>query len=238
MLPELPDFSAHRVVSHADWLEARRMHLDKEVELTHALDRLRAERRSLPWVRIEKSYVFEDPKGDVALADLFDGRSQLAIHHFMLAPGSDHVCPGCSFIADHTETARQHFEQAGLSFAAVSRAPVSQIESVRKRMGWTFQWVSSGDGDFNRDFNVAFPAEEKASGGAPHNYGKEAIAKANDMFGISVFARRGDEIFHTYSTYRRGAELLMGALNWLDLTPKGRNEKGSTHSWLRLHDEY
>lgn len=238
MLPEIPDFSDHKVVSQADWLKARRAHLEKELELTHALDRLRADRRTLPWVRIEKAYVFEGSEGNVTLAELFDGRDQLAIHHFMLAPDADDICPGCSFIADHTDAARQHFEQAGLSFAAISRAPIPQIESVRKRMGWTFPWVSSGEGDFNYDFNVSFTKEDRADGGASYNYGKAMIEKSSDMFGISVFARRGDDIFHTYSTYHRGAELLMGALNWLDLTPKGRNEKNATHSWLRLHDEY
>lgn len=238
MLATVPDLTEHRIVSQAEWLTRREELLDEEVALTHALDRLREARRALPWVKIEKSYVFEGPEGQRTIADLFQGRSQLAIHHFMLTPRSDHICPGCSFIADHTEAARVHFEQADLSFAAVSRAPIAQIEGVKDRMGWTFPWVSSGDGDFSYDFNVAFTPESKGNGGAPHNFGKERIKRADDMFGISIFAKRDDGIFHTYSTYRRGAELLMGALNWLDLTPKGRNEQGGTHSWLRLHDEY
>ncbi|TPW27719.1 DUF899 domain-containing protein [Pararhizobium mangrovi] len=238
MIADIPNFADHKVVSQEEELKARMKHLRDEVALTHALDRLRAERRALPWVRVEKQYVFDAPTGKVELLDLFEGRSQLVVHHFMLTPGSDHVCPGCSFIADHTETARQHFEQADLSFAAISRAPVPQIERVKKRMGWTFAWVSSGDSDFNYDFTVAFTPEAKGDGGAPYNFGKERITKADDMFGISMFAMRDGAVYHTYSTYRRGAELLMGALNWLDLAPKGRNEEGAAHSWLRLHDAY
>jgi len=228
----------HTIVSREDWLAARKALFEKERAMTHQLDALRAERRQLPWVRIEKSYVFDGPGGDVALCDLFGERSQLAVYHFMLTPGSDHICPGCAFTMDHVDAARQHFEHADLAFAAVSRAPIRRIEDVRKRMGWTFPWVSADDRDFSYDFDVSFRPQDRAAGLALYNYGLTPIRNASDMFGVSVFAKdeRGD-IFHTYSTYHRGTELLMGALNWLDLAPKGRNETG-TMSWVKLHDIY
>jgi len=229
----------HDVVSREDWLTARKTLLARELALTHELDALRRDRRNLPWVRLEKSYVFQGPEGECTLADLFAGRSQLAIYHFMLGPGSDHICPGCSFTVDHVDAARQHFEHADLAFAAVSRAPVARIGEVKKRMGWTFPWVSSGDGDFNYDFGVSFTGEDRAAGRALYNYGKTPIQKASDMFGVSIFLKdEGGVLFHTYSTYHRGTELLMGAFNWLDLAPKGRNEAAGTMSWIRLHDEY
>ena len=227
------------IVSREEWLAARKALLAKELAITHDLDALRAERRQLPWVRIEKDYVFKGPVGTCTLGDLFRDRSQLAIYHFMLAPGSDHICPGCSFTVDTVDAARQHFEHADLAFAAVSRAPTKRIEEVKERMGWTFPWVSSGDGDFNFDFGVSFTQKDRAAGRAIYNYGKTVIEKAADMFGVSIFAKdENGAIFHTYSTYHRGTELLMGAFNWLDLTPKGRNETGGTMSWVRRHDEY
>ena len=206
--------------------------------MTHELDALRAERRRLPWVKIDKAYMFDTPEGKRALSDLFGERSQLAIYHFMLTPGSDHICPGCSFISDHTDAARRHFEHADLSFVAVSRVPLERIEEVKRRMGWTFPWVSSQDSDFNFDFGVSFKPDDISAGRAIYNYG-EVIRESQDMFGTSIFVKDdGGAIFHTYSTHRRGAELLMGALNWLDLVPKGRNESTGTMSWVRLHDEY
>jgi predicted dithiol-disulfide oxidoreductase (DUF899 family) len=226
------------IVSREDWLAARKALLAKELEMTRALDALRAERRRLPSVKIEKSYVFDGPDGKCTLIDLFGGRSQLAIYHFMLTPGSDHICPGCSYTMDHVDAARQHFEQADLAFAAISRAPIVRIEQVKARMGWTFLWVSSGDGDFNYDFGVSFTEADRAADRALYNYDKIRIQKSPDMFGVSVFVKDEDDIFHTYSTYHRGTELLMGAFNWLDLTPRGRNETGGTMSWVRLHDEY
>ncbi|MFT4159268.1 DUF899 domain-containing protein [Shinella sp.] len=228
----------HPIVSREDWLMARKALFEKERAMTHQLDALRAERRQLPWVRVEKPYVFDGPDGGVTLGDLFGGRSQLAVYHFMLTPGSDHICPGCSFTMDHADAARRHFEQADLAFAAVSRAPVRRIEAVRKRMGWTFPWVSSDDRDFNYDFGVSFTPEDRAAGRALYNYGLTTIRNAPDMFGLSIFAKDEEGgIYHTYSTYHRGTELLIGALNWLDLVPKGRNESG-TMSWVKLHDEY
>lgn len=225
------------IVSREDWIDARKALLAKERAMTHALDALRAERRQLPWVRIEKPYVFEGPEGDCTLAELFQGRSQLAVYHFMLSPGSDHICPGCSFIADHVDAARQHFEQADLAFAAVSRVPLPRIEEVKRRLGWTFPWVSSQGSDFNFDFGVSFTPEDIAAGRAIYNYGT-VIRNSQDMFGASIFVKGEDgALFHSYSTYHRGGELLIGAFNWLDLVPKGRNE-GGTMSWVRLHDEY
>lgn len=229
----------HEIVSREEWLNARKALFEKERAATHALDELRAERRGLPWVRIEKTYAFQGPDGQINLGDLFGTRSQLAIYHFMLPLDSDHICPGCSYTMDHVDPARQHFEHADLSFAAVSRAPIARIEGVKKRMGWTFPWVSAGDGDFSYDFDVSFTREDREAGQALYNYGLTTIKRSSDMFGLSVFVKdESGAIFHSYSTYHRGTELLMGAFNWLDLTPKGRNEAGGTMSWVRLHDEY
>lgn len=225
------------IVSRDDWLTARRALLAKERDMTHQLDQLRAERRRMPWVRLDRPYRFQGPDGEHMLADLFGGHSQLAIYHFMLAPGSDHVCAGCAFTVDHVDAARRHFEQADLAFVAVSRAPLDQIEAVRQRMGWTFPWLSSGEGEFNRDFGVYFNPEDRAAGRAIYNYGT-VIERSSDMFGVSIFVKDDQgQVCHSYSTYHRGTELLMGAFNWLDLTPKGRNESG-TMSWVRLNDSY
>ena len=230
--------SKPEIVSRQEWLAARKALLAKERAATHQLDAVRAERRRMPWVRVDKDYVFQGPEGPCTLADLFRGRSQLAVYHYMLTPGSDHICKGCSFIADHIDSARQHFEQADLAFAAISRVPLERIEQVRQRLGWTFPWVSSHGTDFNFDFGVSFRKEDIAAGRAIYNYGTP-IKSSEDMHGTSIFARneRG-EIFHTYSTFARGDEVLMGAFSWLDLTPKGRNEGDGVMSWLKLHDEY
>lgn len=229
----------HPIVSREEWLTARKALFDKERAMTHALDDLRAERRQLPWVRIDKSYAFEGPDGRTALADLFDGRSQLAIYHFMLPPGSAHLCPGCSYTMDHADAARQHFEHADLSFVAVARAPIDEIEAVKARMGWTFPWVSSQGSDFNYDFGVSFTQDDRDAGRASYNYGLTSVQRSSDMFGLSVFVKDdAGDIFHSYSTYHRGTELLMGAFNWLDLTPKGRNETDGIMSWVKLHDQY
>jgi len=230
---------AHAIVSREEWLVAREALLAEERAMNHALDALRARRRQMPWVRIDKPYLFAEPAGECTLADLFEGRGQLAIYHFMLTPGSDHICPGCSFVMDHVDAARQHFEHADLSFAAVARAPLNRIEAVKARMGWTFRWVSSNGSDFNYDFGVSFTPEDRAAGRAFYNYGITPIERSPDMFGVSIFVKdEAGGIFHSYSTYHRGVDLLIGAFNWLDLTPKGRNETGGTMSWVRLHDEY
>jgi predicted dithiol-disulfide oxidoreductase (DUF899 family) len=228
----------NKIVSHEDWLTARKALLIREKAMTQLLDDLREERRKLPWVKIDKAYVFDSADGKGTLADLFQRRSQLAVYHFMLTPGSDHICSGCSFISDHVDAARRHFENADLSFVGVSRAPLAQIERVKKRMGWTFPWVSSYGSDFNYDFGVSFKSEDVAAGRANYNYGIP-IMESEDMHGTSIFAKdETGSVFHTYSTYGRGSELMDGAFMWLDLTPKGRNETGGIMSWVRLHDEY
>ncbi|MEQ1612063.1 MAG: thioredoxin family protein [Hyphomicrobiaceae bacterium] len=230
--------NAPRIVSRDAWLEARKALLVQEKAMTRQLDALRAERRAMPWVKIEKPYKFEGPDGTRTLADLFGGSSQLAVYHFMLTPGSDDICPGCSFISDHIDAARQHFEQADLAFAAISRAPLSRIEPVRQRMGWTFPWLSSHGADFNFDFGVSFRKGDIAAGRAIYNYGTP-IRQSQDMHGTSIFAKDdAGAVYHTYSTYARGAELLDGAFMWLDLAPKGRNETNGIMSWVKLHDEY
>jgi len=217
----------HKIAMREEWLAARKKLLAKERAMTHELDALRAERRQLPWVRVEKSYMFDGPQGKCTLGDLFRGRSQLAVYHFMLAPGSDHI-----------DAARQHFEHADLAFAAISRAPLERIEQVRRRLGWSFPWVSSHGTDFNYDYGVSFKKEDIAAGRALYNYGTP-IKNSEDMHGTSIFAKdESGDVFHTYSTYHRGDELLMGAFNWLDLAPKGRNEAGRTMSWVKLHDTY
>jgi predicted dithiol-disulfide oxidoreductase (DUF899 family) len=228
-----------RIVTRTEWLEARRALLEQEKAMTRQLDVLRTARRAMPWVKINKPYTFESGVGELSLSDLFRGRSQLAVYHFMLTPGADHICPGCSFISDHIDAARQHFEQADLSFTAVSRVPLDRIDAVKRRMGWTFPWVSSQGSEFNFDFGVSFKKEDIAAGRATYNYSSQPIKSAEDMHGTSIFAKdAAGRVYHTYSTYARGAELLDGAFMWLDLVPKGRNEVGDIMSWVKLHDEY
>lgn len=227
----------HQVVSREQWLAARKDLLAQEKELTRHRDRVAAARRALPWVKVQKDYVFHTVEGKRTLADLFEGRSQLLVYHFMLTPGSDHICPGCSLLCDHIDAARQHFENADLSFIAISRTPLSQILPVKKRMGWTFRWASSEGTSFNYDYGVSFTKAQVASGKVGYNYGTTDYS-GEDLHGTSVFAKNGaGEVFHTYSTFARGAETLAGAFNYLDLVPKGRNENGIM-SWVRLHDEY
>ena len=228
----------HQIVSREQWTAARTALLAKERAMTHALDALREERRQLPWVKVEKSYVFDGPEGPCALGDLFRGRSQLAVYHFMLTPGSDHICPGCSFTVDHVDAARQHFEQADLAFTAVSRVPIERIEAVKRRMGWSFPWVSSQGNDFNFDFGVSFAPEDIAAGRAVYNYGTVIRNSPGHVRRERVREGCSGDICHTYSTYHRGTELLMGAFNWLDLVPKGRNEAAGTMNWVQLHDKY
>lgn len=227
----------HKVVSQDQWLAARKALLAKERDVTHLRDQVNAARRALPWVAVEKSYLFDSAGGQKSLGDLFDGRSQLFVHFFMLAPGSDHICNGCAGMADHVDAARRHFEQADLSFVAVSRAAVEEIEKARRRMGWSFQWVSSGGNSFNYDYGASFTPEQVATGDVGYNYGTTPYA-AEDLPACSVFAKdAAGELFHTYSAYTRGTESLFTPFNFLDFAPKGRNEEG-TMSWVRLHDEY
>lgn len=228
----------HQVVSHDEWLAARMAHLEAEKELTRQRDRLLEARRALPWERVEKDYVFEGPEGAVTLADLFDGRSQLLVQHFMFGPGWAEGCPSCSMMGDHVDGARIHFQQAGLSFAAVSRAPYTAIAPFKKRLGWTFPWVSSAGNDFNFDFHVSFRAEELKRGEAYYNY-RTIDPGIDELPGISVFTRDGaGAIFHSYSAYARGLESLIGAFSFLDMVPLGRNEPDSIMQWVRHHDKY
>ncbi len=231
----------NRVVSREEWLAAHTAHLQREKEYTRHRDRLSAERRALPWVKVDKRYVFDTPDGNKTLAELFDGRSQLFVKHFMLGPGWQAGCVGCSFDADHIDGALPHLEHHDVSVVFVSRAPLAEIEAYRKRMGWQFKWVSSYGSDFNYDYNVSFTPEQIAAGRANYNF---QISKdpAEEMPGLSVFYRdAAGDIFHTFSSYARGAEELAGTYVILDLTPKGRNETGSNgdlSDWVRRHDEY
>jgi len=228
----------HCVVSREEWLAARKALLAKEKEWTRRRDRLSAERRALPWVRIDKEYVFEGPNGREPLVDLFAGRSQLVIKHFMLGPGWKDPCVGCSFESDHIDGVVIHLDHHDVSYVAVSRAPYSEIAAVHKRMGWRFRWVSSFGSDFNYDFNVSFTPEQIAAGRAVYNY-REGARPMEEMSGRSIFYR--DEtgaIFHTYSSFARGGEVMLGAYALLDMTPKGRNEKSNLTDWVRLHDRY
>jgi predicted dithiol-disulfide oxidoreductase (DUF899 family) len=231
----------HAVVSREDWLAARRALLEKEKAQTRMRDALAAERRALPWVRVEKEYVFETPDGRKTLAELFDGRSQLIVKHFMLAPGWSEGCVGCSFECDHVEGALVHLENHDVSYLAVSRAPLAEIEAFRRRMGWRFRWVSSFGSDFNYDFHVSFSPEEVAAGRGFYNYRMDEVP-VEELSGFSVFFKdeRG-RVFHTYSAYGRGAEEVLGTYMLLDLTPKGRNEtgpRGNLTDWVRHHDRY
>ena len=230
----------HKIVSREEWTAARKAHLAREKELTRARDRLAAERRDLPWVKIGKNYVFDGPDGKQTLADLFGGRSQLIVNHFMLGPGWKEGCIGCSFGADNVEGALQHLEQRDVTWVAVSRAPLAEIEAYRKRMGWTFKWVSSFDNDFNYDFHVSFRPEDIARGKVEYNY--DMIETSMDELpGTSVFARDdAGTIYHTYSSYGRGAEETLVTYRLLDMTPKGRDEgaDGNLMKWVKRHDEY
>ncbi len=231
----------HPVVSREEWIAARKQHLIKEKKLTRLKDELSQQRRELPWVRVEKQYLFDGPRGRQALADLFNERSQLIVQHFMLGPGWKQGCVGCSFHSDHVAGALVHLEHHDVSFAAVSRAPLAEIEAYRQRMGWRFNWVSSFGNDFNYDYHVSFRKDEIERGKVYYNYETRPI-QMEELHGVSVFYKdEQGEIFHTYSSYARGNEIFIGTYNYLDLTPKGRNETGPNHNltdWVRHHDLY
>ncbi|HWK88152.1 MAG TPA: thioredoxin family protein [Xanthobacteraceae bacterium] len=230
----------HPVVSQEEWLKARKEHLLREKEYTRQRDQLTAERRALPWVKVEKNYLFDTPAGRKSLADLFDGRSQLIVQHFMFAPSWEEGCVGCSFGADHADSARQHFEHHDVKYVAVARAPLAKLDAYKKRMGWQFDLVSSEGSDFNFDYRVSFTPEEIARGRAEYNY-TTIDNTMEELPGFSVFYKNDKgEIFHTYSSYARGNEEIIGAYMWLDMTPLGRNEtaSGSLMDWVKRHDEY
>lgn len=231
----------HAVVSREEWLKARLALLEKEKDLTRLRDRLAAERRALPWVRVTKSYFFDAPGGRVTLAELFAGRSQLFVKHFMLGPGGRPLCVGCALEVDHLEGILVHLENHDVSYVAVARAPLAEIEAVRQRMGWRFPWVSSAGSDFNYDFNVSFTPEELSAGCAWYNY-RRTDPGIEDLSGDSVFFKDASgQIFHTYSTFGRGGEEFLGIYRFLDVTPRGRDEQGPNHAltdWARPHDMY
>ena len=227
------------VVSREEWLKARRDLLKLEKEETHLRDKVRAERRALPWVKVDKEYVFDTPKGRKTLAELFDGRSQLLIYHFMLGPEWEAGCPGCSFLADHFDGTLPHLNHHDVTLIAVSRAPLEKIEAYKKRMGWKFPWVSSYGSDFNFDYHVSFTKEDLAKDKVFYNFTEIPPEDAHDELpGLSAFYRNeSGEVFHTYSTYARGGEEVIGTLMILDRAPFGRNED-STMNFVKRHDEY
>jgi predicted dithiol-disulfide oxidoreductase (DUF899 family) len=230
----------NQVVSPDEWLAARKQLLIKEKELTRLRDQINADRHALPWVKVEKPYVFDGPNGSQTLADLFDGRSQLIIKHFMLGPDWEDGCVGCSFELDHVEGALVHLEHHDVSYAVVSRAPLPKIEAFKKRMGWRIKWVSSYGSDFNYDFHVSFQDAEVALGKAYYNYEVRDVG-IDELSGRSVFYKDSSgDIFHTYSSYGRGGEMFLGTYHFLDITPKGRDEtiNGNLTDWVRHHDKY
>jgi len=232
--------SSAKVVSRAEWLAARRQFLAKEKEFTRLRDELSRQRRELPWEKVEKSYVFEAPAGPITLADLFDGRQQLAIYHFMFGPGWKEGCPSCSFLADSFDAAAVHLTQRDTTLAVVSRATLPEIESFKKRMGWRFPWVSSFGSDFNEDYQVSGGTKDD-QGRVFYNYDFN-VFPSEERPGASFFYKNEDgEIFHTYSTYARGLDILLPTYNFLDMTALGRHEEEMTPhamAWVRHHDRY
>ena len=230
----------HRIVSRDEWLAARKAHLADEKAFTRARDALSQKRRELPWVKVDKAYVFDGPNGKQTLADLFGGKSQLIVYHFMLGPDWEQGCPSCSLLADHFDGSVIHLAQRDVAFVVVSRAPLPQIEKFKTRMGWHFPWVSSNGCDFNYDYHVSASPQEKASGEVTYNY-EVTTFPSEERPGASVFYKNGSgEVFHTYSSYGRGLDILIGAYNLLDIAPKGRDEASLPWSmaWVRHHDRY
>jgi predicted dithiol-disulfide oxidoreductase (DUF899 family) len=231
--------SAHEVVSHAEWTEARKALLAREKEFTRLRDELSAQRRALPWERVEAGYRFDGPEGRQSLPELFQGRSQLLVYHFMLGPDWEAGCKSCSFWADSFDGVDVHLAQRDTALVAISRAPYPKIDAYRRRMGWRFRWVSSHGSSFNFDYQVSFTPEQLAAGKSLYNYalGDNTMS---ELPGLSVFFRDGAQVFHTYSCYARGLDALNVAYQLLDLCPKGRDEAALPHtmSWVRRHDEY
>lgn len=233
----------HRIVSREEWLAAQKAHLAEAKALTHARDALAAKLRTLPWEKVEKSYAFDSPEGRKTLADLFNGRSQLIVYHFMLAPDWDEGCSGCSFVSDHVDGALLHVEQRDVAYVAVSRAPLAKIEAFKARMGWHFRWVSSRESDFNYDYHVSFTPEQLKEGKVFYNFEWHEVLEphfdSDEQPGISVFYKdEAGEVFHTFSAYGRGVERFINTYDFLDITPKGRDEAHNMGDWLRLHDRY
>jgi len=227
------------VVSEAEWLVARKDLLAREKEFTRQRDALTAARRNLPMVRVNKEYVFDGPDGKETLSEIFDEHSQLIVYHFMLGPGWEEGCKSCSYLADHFDGANWHLPHRDVTLVVISRAPLAELEAYKKRMGWRFKWLSSHDSDFNFDYHVSFTEEEEKKNEAYYNYRKGEFMM-DELPGLSVFYKDGNgEIFHTYSTYARGLDILVGTYHFLDLVPKGRDENpDSTMDWVRRHDSY
>jgi predicted dithiol-disulfide oxidoreductase (DUF899 family) len=230
-----------KIASRTEWMSARIELLKKEKQLTRLRDQLDQQRRALPWVEVEKNYVFAGPGGQRSLVDLFEDRSQLIVSHFMLGPGWNEGCVGCSFRSDHVDGAMIHLENHDVSLVTISRAPLQEIEAFKQRMGWQFQWLSSYGSDFNYDFHVSFSPQEIATGKVYYNYQKRDFV-SEELSGLSVFAKdEAGKVYHTYSTYGRGDEMVDTTYMYLDLTPLGRNETGPHHNlgdWVRHHDRY
>jgi len=232
--------TTHEVVSPEQWLEARRALLAEEKAFTRERDRLSQRRRELPWVKVDKNYVFRGDEGSLTLRDLFDGRSQLVVYHFMFGPEWQEGCPGCSLLCDQVDGARQHFEHNDVSFVAVSRGPIDKLRAYRERMGWKFRWVSSAAGEFNFDHHVSFPKGTREHG-VFYNFNDRPDPEIDELSGVSVFYHDDDgTIYHTYSTYGRGGEMFLAVYGWLDVVPKGRNEtkNGNLTDWTKRHDRY
>lgn len=230
----------NQIVSHEEWRKARLDLLAAEKEFTRQRDALTRRRMAMPWERVEKPYRFEGPNGALSLADLFDGRSQLIVYHFMLGPDWEEGCKSCSFWADNFNGIPVHLNHRDVTFMAISRAPLARIDAYKKRMGWSFPWVSSHGSDFNFDYHVSFTPEQLAEGKADYNYEVRSV-KSSELPGISAFYKNeSGEVFHTYSCYARGVDIVNGAYHWLDLAPKGRDEDGLkfTMEWVRRHDQY
>jgi len=228
----------HAVVTNKQWLKARTALLSKEKEFTRLRDKLSRQRRELPWEHVEKKYVFEGPGGNESLAELFENRSQLVVYHFMFNPVSDEGCKHCSFWADNFNGIVVHLNHRDMTFVAISRAPLAKIEPFMNRMGWSFKWLSSSQNDFNYDYHVSFTPETIQSGTVFYNYAKQKM-NMSDREGVSAFYKDASgAIFHTYSAYARGIDMLNTAYHYLDLLPKGRDESHSPQSWVRFHDRY
>jgi len=237
---EDPAMQAHKIVTHDEWIAARKAYLAEEKAFTRARDALSQKRRELPWEKVEKTYLFDTPDGKRPLAALFGGKSQLIVYHFMLGPGWEAGCPSCSLIADHFDGAAIHLAQRDIALVVVSRAPLAEIEAFKARMGWQFPWVSSFGGDFNFDYHVSASPGVKAGDLVEYNYTMTTFP-SEERPGASVFFKdAGGEVFHTYSTYGRGLDILIGAYNLIDLSPKGRDEDGLKYgmAWVRHHDRY
>ena len=228
----------HKVVSNDEWIAARKQLLIKEKEFTRLRDQLSQQRRDLPWEAVTKEYVFEGPSGKQTLAELFDGRSQLVVYHFMFGPDWDAGCPHCSFWADNFDRISVHLNHRDVTMIAVSRAPYGKLAAYEKRMGWNFKWVSSGDNDFNFDYRVSFTPDELATKEVLYNY-KIQDPGPEEREGVSVFYKSpAGGVFHTYSAYARGIDMVNTAYHYLDMAPKGRDEGDRTQFWVRRHNEY